>query len=102
MRKYCMLPAFRFGRFNLFLQHYKCKLAINKLYDSMIIKICYYDANFHKYMRSNIDFKDAVVIGLLIASSQPYIKVNRVFWLSIFIFILSVSCLPCEKQNDTK
>lgn len=102
MRKYCMLPAFRFGRFNLFLQHYKCKLAINKIYDSIIIKICYYDANFHKYMRSNIDFKDAVVIGLLIASSQPYIKVNRVFWLSIFIFNLSVSCLPCEKQNDTK
>lgn len=79
MRKYCMLPAFRFGRFNLFLQHYKCKLAINKIYDSIIIKICYYDANFHKYMRSNIDFKDAVVIGLLIASSQPYMKVNRVF-----------------------
>lgn len=80
MRKYCMLPAFRFGRFNLFLQHYKCKLAINKIYDSIIIKICYYDANFHKYMRSNIDFKDTVVISLL-ASSQSHIKVlvKRVF-----------------------
>lgn len=32
----------------------------------MIIKICYYDVNFYKYMRFNIDFKDVVVIGLLI------------------------------------